>query len=158
MPTLNAPNMSAPFWQVSCEATFLQERIWLAVPSPTWRRVRSSSPQHHESDIFQASDKRSGKDYSIRATLVPQQSHNRQGSSKSVHELRPKQADSKPPATLPSWVIFAIQDTRDPSRVLEFVLERGAFYSPFATATISYEKPVFPFVKRPPFETASDVL
>src|SRR5438128_1221354 len=29
-------------------------------------------------------------------------------------------------------------------RVLEFVLERGAFYSPFATATISYEKPVFP--------------
>src|SRR5438093_195244 len=74
MPTLNAPNMSAPFWQVSCEATFLQERIWLAVPGPTWRRVRSSSPQHHESDIFQDSDKRSGKDYSIRATLVPQQS------------------------------------------------------------------------------------
>ena len=30
-------NMSAPFWQVSCEATFLQERIWLAVPGPTWR-------------------------------------------------------------------------------------------------------------------------
>ena len=29
------------------------------------------------------------------------------------------------------------------SRVLEFVLERAAFYSPFATATISYEKPVF---------------
>ena len=28
-------------------------------------------------------------------------------------------------------------------RVLEFVLERDAFYSPFATATISYEKPVF---------------
>ena len=27
--------------------------------------------------------------------------------------------------------------------VLEFVLERGAFYSPFATATISYEEPVF---------------
>ena len=27
--------------------------------------------------------------------------------------------------------------------VLEFVLEWGAFYSPFATATISYEKPVF---------------
>jgi hypothetical protein len=27
--------------------------------------------------------------------------------------------------------------------VLEFVLERDTFYSPFATATISYEKPVF---------------
>ena len=29
------------------------------------------------------------------------------------------------------------------SRVLEFLLERAAFYSPFATATILYEIPVF---------------
>jgi len=77
MPKLNTPNMSAPFWQVSCEAAFLQERIWLAVPGPTWRRVRSSSLRDHESDIFQASDKRSGKDYSVKATLVAQQSHDR---------------------------------------------------------------------------------
>src|SRR6266550_6256351 len=114
MPKLNTPNMSAPFWQVSCEATFLQERIWLAVPGPTWRRVRSSSPQHHESDIFQASDKRSGKDYSVKATLVAQQSDDRQGSSKSVQEIRPKQADSKPPATISSWMIFAIHSNRGP--------------------------------------------
>src|SRR6266496_1375256 len=49
MPKLNTPNMSAPFWQVSCEATFLQERIWLAVPGLTWRRVCSPWPHHHES-------------------------------------------------------------------------------------------------------------
>src|SRR5438552_17595686 len=119
MSTLSAPNMSAPFWQVSCEAIFLQERIWLVIPGSTWRRVRSSWPQHHETDIFQASDKRSGKDYSIRATLVQQQSHDRQDSSKSVHEIRPKQSDSKPPPTLSFWIIFAIHDTRNPIHVLE---------------------------------------
>src|SRR6266567_8357354 len=144
MPKLNTPNTSAHFWPVSCKATFLQERIWSAVPGPTRRRVRSSWPHHHESDILQASDKCSGKDYSIRATLVAQQSHDQQGSSKSVQEIRPKQADSKPPATLPCLLIFAIHNTGIPSCVLEFVLERGAFYSPFATATISYEKPIFP--------------
>ena len=44
------------------------------------------------------------------------------------------------------------------SRVLEFVLERAAFYSPFATATISYQKTCFPLVKRVRFEMKSDVL
>ncbi len=143
MPKLNTPNMSAPFWQVSCEAIFLQERIWLAVPGPTWRRGCSPWPHYRESDIFQASDKRSRKDSSIRATLVPQQSHDRQASSKSLQEIRPKQANSKSSTTLPSWVIFAIHN-RNKNRVLEFVLEGGAFYSPFAIATISHEKPVFP--------------
>jgi hypothetical protein len=36
--------------------------------------------------------------------------------------------------------------SRSPSliaRVLEFVLERSAFYSPFAAAMVLYEKPVF---------------
>ena len=43
-------------------------------------------------------------------------------------------------------------------RVLEFVLERGCFYPPFVTATISHENPVFPFVKRLRFEIKSDAV
>ena len=44
------------------------------------------------------------------------------------------------------------------SRVLEFVLERAAFYSPFATATILYRNTCFPFVKGVRFEMQSDAL
>ena len=83
---------------------------------------------------------------------------NRQGSSKSVQKIRPTQADSKPPTTLPFWVIFTIHNTRDPSRVLEFVLERSAFYPPFVTVTIFIRKTCLPFVKCVRSEVKSDAL